>query len=60
MVDIDTGKQCGASGQDGFYRIFEAPILTKFRNGSCREIKCEKLRQFLHTEWPGSNRNTLK
>jgi len=43
-------SKCGARGQHGIYRIFEAPILAKFRNRSCREIKCEKLRQFLDTE----------
>jgi hypothetical protein len=42
------------------YWIFWAETLVKFRNWSCLEIKCEKLREFLDTEWAASYCDTLQ
>src|SRR6266850_2269419 len=60
IVGIDKRNQCGASGQYRLEWVFQAPILAKFRYGSFAEIKCEKPRQFLGTERPGSDGNTLE
>src|SRR5216683_8279507 len=56
-VGIDKGKQCGTCREHHFYWIFEPPSLVKFWNRSSLEIKCDNLRQFLDTQWPGSHRN---
>ena len=55
VVDVDKDKQCGARGQHCFCRVFEAPVIAKFRNRSRLKIKCEKFRQFFDSERAGDH-----
>jgi hypothetical protein len=57
VVDIDKGKQCGARRQYRFQRLFQAPVLAKFRDWSRLEIKCEEFCQLLDSERTGSYGN---
>ena len=38
-VGFDNDKQTGRRRQNGFDRIFQAPVRMEFRNRSCLEVK---------------------
>ena len=60
MTTIDNGKQTGACRQYSVDRVFQTPILIKFRNRTGLEIEGKQVGELLNTKRAGSNSNELK
>jgi hypothetical protein len=59
-IDLDNRQQTRRCGKYRINWILKQPTPVKLRNRACREVESKKPREFIDTEWAGSDCDTLE